>query len=97
MIILLTVLSALATLLFFGVVAVYVLRITRTLERIGGSDSALSQITYGVRAIEVETGGIPKQVTQLNQALTAAAGGLKAIDGTLVRIIDAAVKQGTGV
>ncbi len=97
MIVLLTLLSALATVLFFGVVAIFVLRITRTLERIGGSDSALSKITYGVRAIEVETGGIPRHVTQLNQALTAAAGGLKAIDDTLVRIVDAAVKQGTGV
>lgn len=94
MIILLTVLSCLAALAFLAVVAGYVTHITRTLERIGGKNSLLAKISYGVRAIETETGNIAPQVTQLNGALTAAAGGLTAIDATLARIIAAAVTQG---
>ncbi len=94
MIVLLTLLSCLAAVIFLVVVAVYVTRITRTLERIGGANSLLAKIMYGVRAIETETGQIPVQVIKLNGSLNAAAGGLGAIDGTLVRIIDAAVKQG---
>lgn len=94
MIVLLTLLSCLAAVVFLVVVAVFVTRITRTLERIGGANSLLAKIAYGVRAIEIETEQIPRQVLKLNGSLTAAAGGLSAIDGTLVRIIEAAVKQG---
>lgn len=44
--------------------------ITASLERIGrGGHSALSKITWGVRAIEVQTGHLPTEVTQLNQGL----------------------------
>lgn len=93
MIILLTVLSCLAAVLFLVVLAVFVTRITSTLERIGGANSLLAKIMYGVRAIETETGQIPVQVIKLNASLTAAAGGLSAIDGTLTRIIDAAIRQ----
>ena len=50
-------------------------------------------ITWGVRAIEVETGHIPTQVTQLNGALSQVAAGLKAIDGGLVAVAEAAAKQ----
>ena len=94
MIIVLTVLSLLAALAFFVVVAIFVSKISFHLESIGGSDSALSKISYGVRAIETETGGIAPQVTRLNRALGEAALGLKAIDETLVRIVGAAVAQG---
>jgi len=94
MTVLLTIFSVLAVVAFFVVVAVFVHRIAIALESIGGTDSSLSKIRYGVRAIEVETGHIAPQVTQLNQALAAAAGGLKSIDDTLARIAAAAVKQG---
>jgi len=94
MIIWLTLLSCLAAVLFLVVLAVFVTRITRTLERIGGADSLLAKIMYGVRAIETETGQIPAQVIKLNGSLNAAAGGLSAIDATLVRIIEAASRQG---
>lgn len=90
---LLTLLSALAALAFLATVAVFVTRIMRVLERIGGKDSLLAKIRYGVRAIEVETGHIAPQVTQLNGALSAAAGGFAAIDATLGRIVTAAVAQ----
>ncbi len=94
MIVLLALASCMAAVLFLVVVAIYVTRITRTLERIGGVNSLLAKITYGVRAIETETGHIPTQVVTLNASLGAAAGGLKTIDDTLVRIINAAGKQG---
>ncbi len=94
MVVLLTVLSCLAALVFLATVAVLVTRITRVLERIGGRNSLLAKISYGVRAIEVETGHIAPQVTQLNGALSAAAGGLGAIDATLGRIVATALKQG---
>jgi len=93
MIVGLTLLGAFVAVLFLSVVAIYVSRITRALERIGGDNSLLAKITYGVRAIEVETGAIPTQVVKLNASLGAAGGGLTAIDETLKRIIDAAAKQ----
>lgn len=90
----LTILSALAVVAFFGVVAIYLYLIARTLEQIGGTpDSFLAKLRMGLRAIEQETGHLPGEVTKLNEGLTAVAGGLKQVDTHLVNTIDAVVKQ----
>jgi len=92
--ILLTLLGCLLVIIFLGALAYFVVRITSVVESIGTSGrSSLAMITWGVRAIEVETGHIPTQVTQLNGALSQVAAGLKAIDGGLVAVADAAAKQ----
>jgi hypothetical protein len=97
MLILLTVLSALVVLIFFGVLAAYLVQIARTLEAIGGSpDSFLAKLRLGLRAIEQETGHLPTEVTKLNQGLAAVAGGLRQVDEHLVRTIDAVVQQQEG-
>ncbi len=91
---LLTVLGCLLVLVFLVALAYFVIRITQLLESIGtGGRSSLAMITWGVRAIEVETGHIPTQVTQLNGALSQVAAGLKAIDGGLVAVAEAASQQ----
>ena len=97
MVILLTVVSALVILSFFGVLAAYLVLIARTLEAIGGNlDSFLAKLRLGLRAIEQETGHLPIEVTKLNQGLTAVAGGLRQVDDHLVRTIEAVVRQQEG-
>lgn len=94
MFVILTIISALVVVAFFGVVLVYLYLIARTLEQIGGSpDSFLAKLRLGLRAIERETGHLPGEVTKLNQNLTAVAGGLEQVDTHLVNTIDAVVKQ----
>jgi uncharacterized protein YoxC len=94
MLILLTLISALVVVIFFAVLAVYLLQIARTLEKIGGKgDSFLAKLRLGLRAIEAETGHLPREVTQLNAGLTAVAGGLQQVDAHLVQTIEAVVKQ----
>jgi hypothetical protein len=95
MFILLTVISALVVLIFFGALAVYLVLIARTLEAIGGNpDSFLAKLRLGLRAIEQETSHLPTQVTKLNEGLTAVAGGLVQVDKHLVGTIDAVLAQG---
>ncbi|MDQ3024589.1 MAG: hypothetical protein M3R04_09445 [bacterium] len=97
MVILLTVVSTLVILIFFGVLALYLVLIARTLEAIGGNpDSFLAKLRFGLRAIEQETGHLPIEVTKLNQGLTAVAGGLRQVDDHLVRTIEAVVRQQEG-
>lgn len=92
--ILLTVLGCLLVLVFLVALAYFVIRITAVVESIGtGGKSSLAMITWGVRAIEVETSHIPTQVTHLNGALSQVAAGLKAIDGGLVAVAETASKQ----
>lgn len=94
MVLLLTVLSCLLVLLFLGALAYFVIRIIGTVESIGtGGLSSLEMITWGVRAIEVETGHIPVQVTRLNGALTQVAAGLGLIDAGLKAIAGTASEQ----
>ena len=94
MVALLTFLACLLVVVFLVALAWFVVRITRVLESIGTTGkSSLAMITWGVRAIEVETSHIPTQVTQLNGALSQVAAGLKAIDGGLVAVAEAASKQ----
>lgn len=52
MLIVLTLLSALVVVIFFAVLAVYLLLIARTLEAIGGTgDGFLAKLRLGLRAI----------------------------------------------
>lgn len=91
---LLALLSALVVVVFFGVVAVYLVLIARTLEAIGGApDSYLAKLRLGLRAIEKETSHLPVEVTRLNEGLTAVAAGLQQVDANLVATIDAVIEQ----
>ena len=78
----------------FIALALFVRAIVRELEEIGGPATRfvrpvnyLSKIRLGLRAIEVHTGYIAPQVTQLNQTLTSIRDGLRAIDGSLSGVI----------
>ena len=94
MLILLTVISALVVVIFFAMLAIYLVQIARTLEAIGGRpDSFLAKLRLGLRAIEQETGYLPREVPKLNDGLTAVAGGLKKVDEHLVNTIAAVVQQ----
>lgn len=97
MLILLTWVSALVVVVFFAVLAVYLVLIARALEAIGGKgDSFLAKLRLGLRAIEQETGHLPGEVTKLNAGLTAVAGGLQKVDEHLVKTIEAVVRQKEG-
>ena len=94
MLIVLTIISAVVVLIFFGVLAVYLVLIARTLEAIGGKpDSFLAKLRLGLRAIEQETGHLPGEATKLNEGLAAVAGGLQQVDQHLVKTIEAVVRQ----
>lgn len=84
----------------FIALALFVRAIVRELESIGGPATRfvrpvnyLSKIRLGLRAIEVETGHIVPQVTQLNQTLTSIRDGLRAIDGSLAGVITNVQRQ----
>lgn len=92
--ILLTVLSCLLALALIAALAFFVVKIINVLDSIGtGGGSSLAMIAWGVRAIEVETGHIPTEVTQLNGGLSQVAAGLRKIDDGLVGIAEAASHQ----
>lgn len=94
MLVLLMVLTAIVTLIFFGALAIYLYLIIQLLEAIGGApDSYLAKLRLGLRAIETETGHLPVQVTTLNQGLTAVAEGLVAADQHLAGTIEAVLQQ----
>jgi hypothetical protein len=97
MLVLLTILSALVIVIFFGTLAVYLAQIARTLEAIGGTgESFLAKLRLGLRAIEQETSHLPTEVTKLNAGLSAVASGLQQVDMHLVKTIEAVVKQKEG-
>ncbi len=98
MLVLLTVISALVVVIFFGVLAVYLFQISKTLEAIGGNpDSFLAKLAFGLRAIERETGYLPVEVSKLNPALAQVAAGLQQVDERLVKTIEAVVQQQGGM
>lgn len=79
----------------FIALAIYLKLISRELEPTGGTPTSfLAKIRLGLRAIEMETGGLVPQVTKLNQGLTAVRDGLKAIDANLGGLIEAVQRQG---
>jgi len=95
MILLLTILAALAVVALVVVLAGFLIAIIRVLESIGGSStSSLAKIRWGVRAIDTQTAAIPPQVTTLNAGLSAVSEGLKVIDASLGGTIAAVVRQG---
>jgi len=95
MILLLTILSALAIVILVAVLAAYLIAIIRLLESIGGSSTSwLAKIRWGGRAIDTQTAAIPPQVTRLNQGLSAVSDGLTAIDASLGATIESVVRQG---
>lgn len=89
--ILLTVLTIVLVLLLVAVLVVGLVKIDKTLERIGGGSrgymgenmgdylSLLSKARWGVRAIETQTSSIEPEVTRLNEGLIAIDGGLAEI------------------
>lgn len=94
MLILLMILSAIVTLVFFGVLAAYLFLIAKVLDAIGGlPDSYLAKLRMGLRAIEQETSHLPTQVTRLNEGLAATADGLQTVEVNLSKTIDAVLRQ----
>jgi predicted PurR-regulated permease PerM len=92
--VLLTLLTALLVLVFFGVLAYALVKISSTLKSIGGTPTSyLAKLRLGLRAIEKETSHLAPQVTQINGGLKQIAGGLASVDKHLVGTIDAVVKQ----
>ena len=99
--VLLMLLSTAGVIALFLALWVYLWKIIRTLEEIGGPatrfhkpSNYLAKIRLGLRAIEVETGHIAPEVTTLNAGLGAVRDGLRAIDANLAGVIDAVSKQG---
>lgn len=97
---LLTLLTAVAVLVLVAVLVTLLTRIVATLNSISGEPTGYSsrqsyvgKIAFGVRAIEMQTSHLGPEVTQLNAGLTAAAAGLRSIDGHLVQTIENVVRQ----
>lgn len=97
---LLALLSLVGASALFIALALFLNAITTQLEQIGGEEkgygvkaSFLSKIRVGVRAIEVETGMIPTQVTKLNGTLTSVRDGLVVVDDNLGGVIAAVSRQ----
>lgn len=94
MFILLMVLTIVAVVALVLVLAFYLLRISASLEAIGGSPtSLLAKLRLGLRAIETETGHLSRQVPAVNETLQEIAGGLTQVDRHLVGTLDAVKKQ----
>jgi hypothetical protein len=92
---LMTLLSALLTLLFLGVLAYALIRLHPVLASIGATPTSyLAKLRFGLRAIERETSHLPGQATRINQKLGAVAAGLSAVDGHLERTEAALEAQG---
>lgn len=92
---LLTLLSALLVLVFLGVLAYGLVKISTVLESIGGKPTSyLAKLRMGLRAIEKETSHLAPQVTKVNAGLTQIAGGLVSVDKYLVGTIAAVTRQG---
>lgn len=92
--VLLTVLTAVLVLVFFVVLAVALVHISRALESIGGTPTSfLAKLRLGLRAIEKETSHLTPQVLKINAGLSQIAGGLGSVDKHLVGAIDAVTRQ----
>ena len=83
----LTLASVVASAALFIALAVFLVLILRELEPTGGrTTSFLAKIRLGLRAIEIETGYLPTEVTKLNGGLKQIAGGLTVVDANLARL-----------
>ena len=87
-------LTALLVIAFFLVLAVALVKIGSVLRSIGGTPTSfLAKLRLGLRAIEQETSHLGPQVTAINAGLTQIAGGLAAVDQSLVGTINAVQRQ----
>ena len=87
--------TALLVLVFFGVLAYALVKISAALESIGGTPTSyLAKLRLGLRAIEKETSHLAPQVIAVNAGLTQIAGGLVSVDRHLVGTIEAVTRQG---
>jgi len=92
--ILLMILTICAVLLLVIVLVRYLRSIIRLLNHIGGDgDSYLAKLRLGLRAIEVETGHLPTEVTKLNAGLSDTADGLVVVNENLAGTITAVTNQ----
>lgn len=92
--VLLTLLTAVLVLVFFVVLAVALVYISRALESIGGTPTSfLAKLRLGLRAIEKETSHLTPQVLQVNAGLSQIAAGLGSVDKHLVGAIAAVTRQ----
>lgn len=92
--ILLVSLTAVLVIVFFLVLAVALVRISGTLRSIGGTPTSfLAKLRLGLRAIEQETSHLGPQVIAVNEGLSQIAGGLAAVDQSLVGTINAVQRQ----
>lgn len=90
----LTLLTVLLVVVFFGVLAYALMKISAVLRSIGGTPTSyLAKLRLGLRAIERETSHLAPNVLKINAGLGQIAGGLQAVDRRLVGTIDAVVKQ----
>jgi len=92
--VLLVSLTGLLVIVFFLVLAVALVKISGVLRSIGGTPvSFLAKLRLGLRAIEQHTGHLAPQVTAVNAGLSQVAGGLAAVDQSLVGTINAVQRQ----
>lgn len=90
----LSILSVVAASALFIALAVFLMLILAELGPTGGTPvSYLAKIRMGLRAIEIETGHIPVEVTKLNAALGAIRDGLAVVDGNLGHLATALQRQ----
>jgi len=90
----LAILSVAAVAALFVALALFLTWILRELVPTGGSGvSFLAKIRMGLRAIEVETGYIPKEVTKLNAGLSGVRDGLAVVDENLARLAASVIGQ----
>ncbi len=90
----LTLASVVASAALFIALAVFLVLILRELVPTGGTTTSfLAKIRLGLRAIEIETGYIPTEVTKLNGGLKQIAGGLTVVDANLARLASGLQRQ----
>ena len=90
----LTLISVIAVAALFIALAVFLVLILNELNPIGGiGTSFLAKIRLGLRAIEVETGHIPREVTKLNAGLSAVRDGLIVVDNNLAQLATGIQRQ----
>ena len=90
----LSILSVVAASALFIALAVFLMLILAELGPTGGTPmSYLAKIRMGLRAIEIETGHIPVEVTKLNAGLGAIRDGLAVVDGNLGHLATALQRQ----
>jgi hypothetical protein len=89
-----TLLTAALVLIFFAVLAYALVRISATLESVGGTPTSyLAKLRLGLRAIEKETSHLEPQVTKVNAGLSQIADGLVSVDRHLAGTIGAVTRQ----